>query len=79
MNPSTAFGKGWLVPAALLLIMGFGVLWEARTAQLQHTVIQSMSPKTPWMSPLQGFVAGFLCVGFGAYFVARAFSKPSGR
>jgi hypothetical protein len=79
MNPSTAFGKGWLVPAALLLIMGFGILWEARTAWLQNTVIESMSPKMPWMSPLQGFVAGLLCVGFGIYLVARAFSKPSNR
>lgn len=71
------FAKGWLPLGLFFLLMGFAILWQARAAQLQHTVIWGASPKMPWMSPLQGYVAGVLSVGLGIYLGVRGFFTHS--
>jgi hypothetical protein len=51
-----------------VLLLGLGVLWEAQAADLQHSFIPGTG-KAPWMSPLQGYVAGGLCFSFGLFLV----------
>ena len=59
---------GEIVCGATALLLGSGVLWDARMAALQHSFITGTS-KTPWMSPLQGYIGGGLCFSFGLFLV----------
>lgn len=77
MNLWRELRKGWLPLGLCFLFLGLPTLWQARIAQLQNTVIWGASPKMPWMSPLQGYVAGILSVGLGTYLVVRGFFTHS--
>ena len=71
---------GEIVCGAMAILLGFGVLWEARVAHLHHSFIPGTT-KAPWMSPLQGYVGGGLCFLFGLFLVIHgAFrkTKPEG-
>jgi uncharacterized membrane protein len=59
---------GEIVCGAVFVLVGLGVLWEARTADLQHSFILGTG-KAPWMSALQGYVAGGLSFAFGLFLV----------
>lgn len=59
---------GEVVCGVIALLLGLGVLWEAWTADLQHSFIAGTG-KAPWMSPLQGYVRGALCFAFGLFLV----------
>jgi hypothetical protein len=71
---------GEIVCGALALLLGLGALWEARTADLQHYFIPGTG-KAPWMSPLQGYVAGSLSFAYGLFLVTHGVfrkRKPKG-
>ena len=71
---------GEIVCGATAVLLGLGVLWEARSADLQHSFIPGTG-KAPWMSPLQGYVAGGICFAFGLFLVIHGLcrkTKPSG-
>jgi hypothetical protein len=68
-SPKWSFGE--IVCGAIFLLLGLGVLWEAQTADLQHSFIPGTG-KAPWMSVLQGYVASGLCFGFGLFLVLHS-------
>jgi hypothetical protein len=50
-----------------MLLFGVFLVRDASVAHAQHSFIPSKGPKAPWMTPFQGYTAGFLCAGFGVY------------
>jgi hypothetical protein len=52
---------GEVVCGALMLFLGLGFLWSARSALLYHTTIYFKG----WMYPWQAILGGSLATGFG--------------
>ena len=70
---------GEIVCGATMLLLGLGVVWEARVADLRHSFIPGTG-KAPWMSPLQGYVGGVLCLTVALFLIVHGFcrkKKPS--
>lgn len=63
MGEKTKRDFGEVVCGALMLFLGLGFLWSARSALLYHTTIYFKG----WMYPWQAILGGSLAAGFGLF------------
>jgi hypothetical protein len=73
---STKPDFGEIVCGFVMLALGIGLLFDARSALLYHTTIYFKG----WMYPWQAIIGGSLCVGFGLFMIVHGFyrkKKPS--
>jgi hypothetical protein len=68
---------GQIFCGALMLVLGLGFLWSARSALLYHTTIYFKG----WMYPWQAIIGGGLAAGFGLFLIIHGLcrkKKPRG-
>jgi hypothetical protein len=62
---------GEIVCGIVMLALGIGLLFGARSALLYHTPIYMKGPLDPW----QAIIGGSLCAGLGLFMVIHGFCR----
>jgi len=68
---------GQIACGGMMLLLGLGFLWSARSALLYHTTIYFKG----WMYPWQAIIGGGLSAAFGLFLIIRGIyrtTKPGG-
>jgi hypothetical protein len=62
---------GEIVCGVVMLALGIGLLFGARSALLYHTPIYMKGPLDPW----QAIIGGGLCAAFGLFMIIHGFCR----